>query len=65
MVILEHSDGISSLYGHLDQYEVQSGDKVTKGEVIAYVGSTGKSTGPHLHYEVRKEGKPVNPTNFY
>jgi murein DD-endopeptidase MepM/ murein hydrolase activator NlpD len=65
MVILEHSDGISSLYGHLDQYEVQSGDKVNKGEVIGRVGSTGKSTGPHLHYEVRKEGKPVNPTNFY
>ena len=65
MVILEHSDGISSLYGHLDQYEVQSGDKVTEGEIIGRVGSTGKSTGPHLHYEVRKEGKPVNPTNFY
>jgi murein DD-endopeptidase MepM/ murein hydrolase activator NlpD len=65
IVILEHMEGISSRYAHLDQFEVKAGDKVAKGQVIGRVGNTGQSTGPHLHYEVRKEGNPVNPAEYY
>ena len=65
IVILEHIDGISSHYAHLDQFEVKAGDKVAKGQIIGRVGNTGQSTGPHLHYEVRKEGNPVNPAEYY
>ena len=53
-----HGDEISTLYGHLSDYRVQGGDFVTRGQVIALVGSTGRSTGPHLHYEIRTEGQP-------
>jgi len=60
-VIIDHGNGISTLYGHNSAIHVAEGDHVRKGEEIANVGSTGHSTGPHLHYEVRLEGKPVNP----
>ncbi len=53
-----HGVGISTLYGHLSDYRVDIGDFVTRSQVIGLVGSTGRSTGPHLHYEVRKEGRP-------
>ncbi len=65
IVILEHNEGISTRYAHLDQFDVKAGDKVAKGQVIGRVGNTGQSTGPHLHYEVRKDGNPINPAEFY
>ena len=53
-----HGDGISTLYGHLSDYRVEAGDFIARDEVVGLVGSTGRSTGPHLHYEVRKQGRP-------
>lgn len=60
-VILDHGNGLATLYGHNSKLEVKEGDQVRKGQIISRVGSTGHSTGPHLHYEVRLEGHPVNP----
>lgn len=64
-VIVEHGFGYSTLYAHLYKGLVRVGQKVRRGDVIALVGNTGKSTGPHLHYEVRVQGKPVDPRNYY
>jgi murein DD-endopeptidase MepM/ murein hydrolase activator NlpD len=63
-VIIEHGSGVSTLYGHCSSLVVHLGQKVKKGQLIAYVGSTGYSTGPHLHYEVRKNDHPVNPMAY-
>lgn len=65
MIIIDHRFGISTRYGHLGQMIVRVGQKVKKGEVIGYVGSTGRSTGPHLHYEVRLHEQRLNPLRFY
>ncbi|MCX6274181.1 MAG: peptidoglycan DD-metalloendopeptidase family protein [Bacteroidetes bacterium] len=64
-VIVNHGWGFESLYGHMSKIVVRPGQKITRGDLLGYVGSTGASTGPHLHYEVRKGGTPVNPANFY
>lgn len=61
---LDHGSGISSGYGHMSRFAVSSGQRVSRGQVIGYVGSTGLSTGPHLHWEVWKNGKNVNPTSI-
>ena len=62
---IDHGYGYMTLYGHLSRVKVRPGQKVKRGEVIGYVGNTGKSTGPHLHYEVIKNGENQNPINFY
>ncbi|RXQ97676.1 M23 family metallopeptidase [Ancylomarina salipaludis] len=64
-VVLDHGYGYTTLYAHLNGYNVKRGQKVRRGEVIAFLGNSGKSTGPHLHYEVRKLGKTLNPINYY
>lgn len=62
---IDHGFGYESLYAHLSKYNVRVGQKVKRGEVIGYVGSTGRSEAPHLHYEIRKDGVHMNPINFY
>ncbi len=63
-VILEHQKGMRTLYAHLSSYEVTPGQRVGRGQVIAKSGNTGRSTGPHLHFEVRMNGRPVDPKNY-
>ena len=64
-VILDHGFGYQTLYAHLYKALVRKGQKVRRSDIIALVGNTGKSTGPHLHYEVRLNGRPVDPRNYY
>jgi len=64
-VIIDHGYGYKTLYAHMNKYSVKKGQKVKRGEVIGYVGSTGTSVAPHLHYEVHKDGRKINPVNFY
>jgi murein DD-endopeptidase MepM/ murein hydrolase activator NlpD len=64
-IVLSHGFGYETLYGHLSKYKCRAGQRVKRGDVIGYVGSTGRSEAPHLHYEVHKDGKVVNPINFY
>ena len=63
-VIIKHGYGISTLYAHLSKYAVKRGQRVSKGQIICYVGNTGYVTGPHLHYEVRKWDRAVNPVAY-
>lgn len=63
-VRIKHSNGFETLYGHMSRITVKAGQKVSVGDKVGQVGSTGRSTGTHLHYEVRQNGKPVNPTRF-
>jgi len=63
--VISHGFNYKTLYGHLSRLLVKPGQKVTRGQVIGYVGSTGVSTGPHLHYEVRFSDRPVNPVNYF
>ncbi|MEJ7625177.1 MAG: M23 family metallopeptidase [Pyrinomonadaceae bacterium] len=64
MVEIDHGNGLTTRYGHLSKLESTQGDSVTRGQLIGYVGSTGRSTGPHLHYELRLNDKPINPRHF-
>jgi murein DD-endopeptidase MepM/ murein hydrolase activator NlpD len=64
-VVINHGYGYRSLYGHMSRKAVVEGQKVKRGQLIGYVGSTGMATGPHLHYEVWKNGTKVNPVNYF
>ena len=64
-VKINHGFGYETLYAHMSKYIVKKGQRVKRGEVIGYVGNSGISTAPHLHYEVRKDKKKINPMNFY
>lgn len=64
-IIINHGYGYKTLYAHLNSVNVKNGQKVKRGDVIGFVGSTGLSTAPHLHYEVMLNGKKVNPVNYY
>src|SRR5690606_3890106 len=60
-VLIRHADGYESMYGHASRLFVAAGDSVERNEVIALSGSTGRSTAPHLHFELRKDGRPIDP----
>jgi murein DD-endopeptidase MepM/ murein hydrolase activator NlpD len=64
-VIINHGYGYETLYGHMVRTKAREGQSVKRGEVIGYVGSTGKSTGPHCHYEVHRNGRPVDPVYYF
>jgi len=64
-IVIRHGFGYETLYGHLSKYKSRVGQRVNRGDIIGYVGSTGRSQAPHLHYEVHKNGEVVNPLNFY
>lgn len=64
-IVIQHGFEYETLYAHLSRYKCRVGQRVKRGDIIGYVGSTGRSEGPHLHYEVHKSGKIVNPLNFY
>lgn len=63
-VDLSHGHGVMTRYGHLDSYNIEPGQRVRRGDVIGFVGNTGRTTGFHLHYEVRVDGQPVNPLTY-
>jgi len=63
--MIDHGFGYETLYGHMSRFNVKKGDKIKRGSVIGFVGNTGTSTGPHVHYEVHKNGQPVNPQYYY
>jgi len=64
LVQIDHGNGITTMYGHNSQIVVTEGQQVGKGQIIAYLGSTGRSTGPHVHYEIRVNGNAVDPVGF-
>lgn len=64
-IVIKHGFGYETLYAHLSKYKAKRGQKVKRGDIIGYVGSTGRSEAPHLHYEVHKNGQVINPINFY
>jgi murein DD-endopeptidase MepM/ murein hydrolase activator NlpD len=63
-VLLRHPDGYESMYGHASRLLVREGDTVSAGQVIALTGSSGRSTAPHLHFEIRREGQSLDPLMF-
>ena len=64
MVVIDHGYGYKTRYAHLNGFAVQKGQKVKRGQVVGYIGATGKATGVHLHYEVLKNDKQIDPINF-
>ncbi|SHI90682.1 M23 family metallopeptidase [Propionispora hippei] len=64
LVKIDHGNGLETLYGHNDKVAVTVGQEVKKGQIISYAGSTGNSTGPHVHYEIRKSGTAVDPVAY-
>jgi murein DD-endopeptidase MepM/ murein hydrolase activator NlpD len=64
LVVVDHGFGISTWYGHLSGFNTRPGERVKRGDVVGYVGVSGRVTGPHVHYEVRLYGAPVNPWRY-
>jgi murein DD-endopeptidase MepM/ murein hydrolase activator NlpD len=64
-IVINHGYGTKTIYGHMTAFKVKEGQKVKRGDVIGYVGNTGLSTAPHLHYEVERNGEKVNPINYF
>ena len=64
LIKLSHGAGLETRYAHALKWVVETGDRVVKGQVIGLVGSTGRSTGPHLHYEIRLNGNPLDPRKY-
>ena len=64
-VRIDHGFGYVSIYAHMDKIVVRRGNRVKRGDLIGYVGNTGRSVAPHLHYEIVKDGRKINPINFY
>ena len=64
LLVLDHGYGVQTIYGHLSEFKTKVGAKVERGDDIGLVGNTGRSTGPHLHYEVKVNGVPQNPSKF-
>jgi len=64
-IVIDHGYNLKTYYGHLSLLKVKKGQKVSRMDVIGLMGSTGRSTGPHLHYEVRKYNRPVNPREYF
>jgi murein DD-endopeptidase MepM/ murein hydrolase activator NlpD len=64
-VVISHGFGYLTLYAHMSKITVKKGQKIKRGDIIGYVGNTGLSTAPHLHYEVHHHGKTMNPVNYY
>lgn len=64
LIVVKHANGMTSHYGHCSKFNVKIGQKVNAGQIIGFVGSTGRVTGPHLHFEIRIDGKPFDPQRF-
>jgi len=64
-IVIDHGYGYETIYAHMNRFDVRRGQRVQRGDVIGFVGNTGKSTAPHLHYEVHKDGTKINPINFF
>lgn len=64
LIVIDHGNGLTTRLGHLSRFNVKAGEKVHKNDVVGYVGTSGRSTAPHLHYEVRVNDRPVNPKNY-
>jgi murein DD-endopeptidase MepM/ murein hydrolase activator NlpD len=64
LIVIDHGFGVTTWYGHLSTFNTQPGQQVHRGDVIGYVGVSGRSTGPHVHYEVRLNGAPINPWRY-
>ena len=64
-VIIDHGYGFKTIYAHMSKMNTKKGKKILRGDIIGYVGNTGRSAAPHLHYEVHKNGRAVNPVNYY
>lgn len=65
LIEIDHGYGYKTIYAHLEEVKIRPGQRVKRGDVIALVGNTGLSTAPHLHYEIKKNGRPINPINYY
>ena len=65
LIVIDHGFGLRTRYGHLSSFTVGGGDQVARGDLIGYVGSTGRSTGSHVHYEIWADGRPINPYRFH